>query len=125
MDKIVLKDLHFWGAHGVYPEERLQKQEFAVSVKIYLDLNKASGSDNLEDTFNYAELIPQLRQIVEEKSYALLECLAGKLADCVLTDKRVQRVKISVTKCRTRINDYTFAPTVVLERVSGKWKESI
>jgi len=119
MDRIILNDLHFWGVHGVYPEEQLKKQEFIVSVKIYLDLSESSHSDQLEDTVNYAELIWQLQQIVEDKNYALLERLAQELADCVLADDRVQRVKIAVTKCLAQVKDYTFAPMVVLERERG------
>lgn len=116
MDRIVIDDLHFWGVHGVYPQERLQKQEFIVSVKIYLDLSRASCSDALEDTFNYAELVPQLKSIVEEKSFFLLERLAGELINCIFSFNFVKKAKVAVTKAKAQVNDYSFAPTVVLER---------
>ena len=39
------------------PQERKVGAEFAVSLRVGLDLSRAVESDNVEDTLNYAKLI--------------------------------------------------------------------
>ena len=56
MDKIVLKNMAFYGYHGNLESEQAQGQRFFVDVEITTDLTKAGQSDLLEDSINYVEV---------------------------------------------------------------------
>ena len=46
MDKIVLKGLHFYGYHGVFPEETRKGQPFSVDVTLEFDASRAEETDS-------------------------------------------------------------------------------
>ncbi|SEN83675.1 dihydroneopterin aldolase [Mesobacillus persicus] len=84
MDKIHLKQMQFYGYHGVYPEENKLGQRYAVDLTVEVDLSKAGISDRLEDSINYAELYNICKEIVEGKPYNLVEAVAEKIAATIL-----------------------------------------
>ncbi len=76
-DKIILKDLHFFGYHGVLDKEKKEGQEFIVDLILYADLRTAGISDDLGDTVNYAAVYDAVKNIVELQRFDLLEALAA------------------------------------------------
>jgi len=99
VDNIYIKDLEIFAYHGVFDNEKLNGQFFLISVKFYLSLQKAGISDNLDDTFNYAELIQELENKFTEKKYNLLEACAEELAKHFLCKySKCQKIKISIRK---------------------------
>ena len=54
MDKITLKNMAFYGYHGMRPEEKSLGQRFYVDISLFLNLSEAGQSDNIHDTVNYA-----------------------------------------------------------------------
>lgn len=116
MDKIILADIRVMGTHGVNPLEKIVKQPFSISADIYLDLQTAAASDDIEDTVDYGALYHQIKNHAENSRYNLLEALAGSIADLLLEDPRVLRVEIKVEKTQTRAGSSVFPAAVVLER---------
>ncbi len=55
-DRILLRDLRFYGYHGVHPEEQRLGQPFAVDLEAELDLRRAGQRDDLSDTVSYSAL---------------------------------------------------------------------
>jgi 7,8-dihydroneopterin aldolase/epimerase/oxygenase len=98
MDRIVLHDIIVHGRHGVNPSEREFVQPFRIDLVLQLDLSKAAASDDLRDTVNYAAVHRRIIEIVETRSYALLERLAAAILDEVASDARVQSADISIAK---------------------------
>lgn len=99
MDEIILKDLEFYGYHGVLSEEKKLGQKFLVDLIMGLDLFEAGKQDNLQATVNYAQVYSGIKAIVEEKNFDLIEALAEEIADYILINfKRVQWVKVEVKK---------------------------
>ena len=84
MDKIYLNNMEFYGYHGVLPEENRLGQRFVVDLMVELDLSKAGKTDDLSETVNYAEVYNLCRDIVEGKSYKLIEAVAEQIAEKVL-----------------------------------------
>ncbi|AOY76314.1 dihydroneopterin aldolase [Clostridium formicaceticum] len=84
MDKILLKNLGFYGYHGVLPEENVLGQKFFLDIELYVDLKTAGISDNVEDTVNYAEVYNIAKDIVENKRFQLIEALGESIASTVL-----------------------------------------
>ena len=97
-DKIVLQGMVFYGYHGVNPEERTQGQRFVVDLEISRDLSQAGLSDDLSTTVNYSSVFKVAREVVEGKPCNLLETVAERLADAILTRFGVEAVKVRVRK---------------------------
>ena len=97
-DRIALRGLRVRGHHGVYEHERRDGQDFVVDVTVWLDLAAAAASDDLADTLNYGELAQRTAAIVAGPPADLIETVAVRIADDVLTDPRVQGVEVTVHK---------------------------
>lgn len=80
LDKIILKDMAFYGYHGALAAEKELGQRFQVTVKILLNLRPAAKSDQLEKTLNYARVYREIQKIVEGRPFNLLEALAEAIA---------------------------------------------
>jgi 7,8-dihydroneopterin aldolase/epimerase/oxygenase len=76
--------MEFYGYHGVFPEENKLGQVFLVDLVVETDLKKAGQSDSLDYTINYAELYTICREIVEGKTFKLIETVAETIADSIL-----------------------------------------
>jgi 7,8-dihydroneopterin aldolase/epimerase/oxygenase len=99
MDKIFVNQMEFYGYHGVFPEETKLGQRFAVDLMVLVDLRKAGESDDLEHSVNYGELYRVCKEVVEGKPYKLVEAVAEKIAETVLTQfTLVTEVTIRVIK---------------------------
>ena len=97
-DHIELRGLRVRGHHGVYEHERRDGQDFVVDVTVWLDLGPAAASDDLARTLNYGELAQRAAAIVAGPPADLIETVAGRIADDVLTDARVQAVEVTLHK---------------------------
>lgn len=101
MDDIRLGGLRLVGTHGVLAEERTRAQPFEVDLTLSVDLAAASRSDDLADTVDYGAVVAAAAAVVEGPHCALLERLAGRIADDVLAlDDRIAAVTVTVTKLR-------------------------
>lgn len=99
MDCIILKNLEFYGRHGVSDEERKHPQKFVTTIKLYLDLKKAGQSDELDDTVNYSEVYAIVKGIFEEQSFRLIERIGEVLANILLERYgQLERVEVTVKK---------------------------
>ena len=111
-DEIALTGLRVFGRHGVYDEERRVGQDFVIDLVLRLDTRPAAASDDVADTVHYGELAEQVARIVGGDPVDLLETLADRIARQVLTDARVDTVRVTVHKPDAPI-PLTFADVAV------------
>lgn len=99
MDKIIMKNLAFYGYHGVMEEEKTLGQKFFIDIELHAELSKAGKSDDVEDTIHYGEVYEVIKNRVEEWRFKLIEALAENIAQAVL-DKflSVQEIHVTVRK---------------------------
>ena len=98
-DRITLTGMRFEGHLGAGAEERALSQLVEVDLEVEADLSAAARSDSLEDSVDYAPLIELTRRTVEDGSFALLERLAGAIAEAVLAaDARIEALTVRVRK---------------------------
>ena len=97
-DRIELRGLRVRGHHGVFDHERRDGQEFVVDLVVSTDLAAAAASDDLADTLDYGALAERAAAIVGGPAHDLIETVAGRIADDVLTDRRVTAVEVTVHK---------------------------
>ena len=116
-DRITLTGLRVRGRHGVFEHERRDGQDFLLDATVWLDLSRAARSDDLNDTLHYGELAEMAAAVIAGPPYNLIEALAGKIADEVMSDVRVQAVDITIHKPSAPI-PLTFADVSVTVRRS-------
>lgn len=97
-DRITLTGLRVFGHHGVFEHEKRDGQEFVVDITVWLDLTAAAKTDDLTRTLHYGELAQLAAGIVGGEPYDLIESVAGKIADEVLLDARLNAVEVTVHK---------------------------
>ena len=92
---ITLTGLRAPGRHGVLPEERSAGQPFVVDLDLETQM---PGSDDLAGAVDYADLAGRVVAVLQGESVNLIETLAQRIAELVLTDRRVRRVEVRVHK---------------------------
>ncbi len=96
--KLSIRNLKMDCIVGMNPDERERKQSVLVNVTMWADLDRASKSDDLKDTINYAALGRSIREFVDGSRFRLIEALASGIADICMADQMVERAKIKVDK---------------------------
>lgn len=117
MDCIYLTGIRAYGYTGYLPEEQVLGQWFEVDVKLCLDLSTPSQSDAIKDTVDYRGVISLVQDLVKTSKFALVERLAGSIADSILgSDDLVQQVQVTLTKPAAPIPDFGGEITIQLVR---------
>jgi 7,8-dihydroneopterin aldolase/epimerase/oxygenase len=98
MDRILIEGMSFFGHHGVFPAERETGTHFTVDVALELEVSQAGRTDLLEDTLDYRQAYELVREVVEGDPRSLLEALAQRAAEGLLTLERVERATVTVRK---------------------------
>lgn len=101
-DRISLRGMRFLGRHGVTLEERMEPQPIEVDVDLETDLSGPAASDELTDTVDYSMVFELVRGIVEERSFRLIESLAGEVAAAVLAAHGDEEPRLSAVEVRVR-----------------------
>lgn len=86
------------GCHGVLEAERSNPQLFKVDIIMKLDFKKASYSDSICDTVDYTSVYNDVRDLVENKSFHLLEALGAHIADKIINTYDIKEVEVAVYK---------------------------
>ncbi len=98
MDKIFIYDLLLRCIIGIYPHERVEKQDVLVNVALECDLAQAGESDRIEDTVDYKSIKKEIIRLVEGSAFNLIEKLAAEIARVCLAADGVRRVTVTVDK---------------------------
>ena len=99
MDKIIMKNMEFYGYHGVLIEEQIKGQNFYIDLEMYLDLKKAGNNDNLEDTVDYSKIYDIIKYITENYKFRLIEKLADSISREILSKyEMIKEVVVCVKK---------------------------
>ncbi|GAA2788683.1 MULTISPECIES: dihydroneopterin aldolase [Crossiella] len=118
-DRITLTGLRVRGHHGVFEHEKRDGQDFLVDITVWLDLDVAAETDDLADTMDYGALAQRAAAIVGGEPFDLIETVAARVADDVMTDRRVHAAEVTVHKPSAPI-PLTFADVAVTARRSRR-----
>lgn len=119
-DRITLRGLRFLGRHGVELEERLEPQPFDVDLILRGDLSAAAATDDLADTVDYSAVFTLVGEVVEGRSYRLIEALAGAIANAVLAAHPIDDVEVRVRKPKAPLPGVFETVEVRLRRRRGQ-----
>jgi len=98
MDRIRLVNMTFYGYHGVSEAEKETGRRFEVDCELAIDLAEAGKTDQLTNTIDYTAVFEIIADIVQNKSFSLLEGLALNLAEAVLDNFPIIEATIRVRK---------------------------
>jgi 7,8-dihydroneopterin aldolase/epimerase/oxygenase len=98
VDIVFINDLRIETIIGIYDWERKVKQTISLDLEMGTDIRKSAETDAIEDTLNYKAVAKRLIAFVGESEYQLVETLAEKITEIVLTEFNVPRVKLTVRK---------------------------
>ena len=116
MDSIQITEIRCYGYTGLLPEEQILGQWFEIDLTIWLDLAPAGESDRIGDTFEYRQGIATVEKIVKYEKFALIERLAKRIADEILSLDLVQQVRVQLTKLAPPIPDFGGKITIDITR---------
>lgn len=118
-DTIALRGLTVTGYHGVFDHERRDGQPFVIDLELKVDTARAADTDDVADTVHYGEVAQRVAAIVSGDPVNLIETLAHRIADDILSFAAlVTVVRVTVHKPEAPI-PLTFADvsvTVTKER---------
>ncbi|MDQ6930298.1 MAG: dihydroneopterin aldolase [Candidatus Eremiobacteraeota bacterium] len=98
MDVIEIRGIVAEGRHGANPGERDRPQPFEIDVTLEVDLTAAERTDELDRTVDYAAVHASIVAIVADRSYALLERLAGEIIRDLFGDTRIAGAHVRIGK---------------------------
>lgn len=114
-----VRGLEAFGHHGVLDAERELGQRFVVDLDIALRETLSTRTDDLADTVDYASLSDAVCALVSGPPVALLERLAGMIADLVLEDPRAAAVTVTVHKPHVALRHTVAETAATLHRTAG------
>lgn len=98
MDIIFLRELKIETVIGIYDWERKIKQVVVLDLEMATDIKKAAETDHIDDTLDYKAVAKRVIEFVEGSSFQLVETLAEKVAEVVLTEFNVPWIKLTLNK---------------------------
>jgi dihydroneopterin aldolase len=98
MDIIYLKALKIDTVIGIFDWERQIKQTVVLDLEMATDIRKAASTDQIEDTLNYKAVSKRLIDFVQNSEFQLVETLAERITEIVLTEFSVPWVRLKLDK---------------------------
>jgi dihydroneopterin aldolase len=120
VDKLRLTGLSFFGHHGVLQAERKLGQRLELDVELHGDFGDCASRDSLGEALDYTKVYDVVKEIVERRSFKLLEALADAVANELLARFVVQKVVVRVRKPNVPFSASLSNVEVELERSGGK-----
>ena len=117
MDTLYINDIRAYGYTGAFAEENVLGQWFRVDLALDLDLAQAGASDRLSDTYNYADAVQAIQQLIQHQPFHLIESVVSAIAKTVLqSDDRLTQVTVKLTKLTPPVPDFTGNVAVEITR---------
>jgi dihydroneopterin aldolase len=98
-DRMTLVGIKALGKHGVFPDEKVNPQDFIVDAVVFLDTKEAGQTDNLEETVSYDEIAQVIYNEIQGPSVNLIETLAERIAQTILKNfPLINEIEITLHK---------------------------
>jgi dihydroneopterin aldolase len=97
-DAIHVEQLEMFAHVGVPDHERDKPQRITVTVTAWPQASLHSLGDDIGSTINYSAIARLVRDVVDERRDKLIETLAERIAERLLRDLPVRRLRIELRK---------------------------
>ena len=116
MGTIQLKNMQFYGFHGVDESEKHLGGRFVVDVEMQLSLTNSCDSDDLNDTVNYEKIYKTVNDCVSKDKFYLIEALANSIAKDILINYPINSILVRVRKPHAPVKGVLDTVEVELKR---------
>lgn len=95
---ILLENVEMYANHGVFPQETLVGNLFIINLKLKVDFEKASKSDDLDETISYASVFDLVKKEMAIPS-KLLEHVAGRIVRVLKSEfPKIEQIELKISK---------------------------
>ena len=98
MSLIRLKNIKLYGYHGYAIEEQTRGQRFELDIEVDTDYVYSNGTDNLDQTVDYAEIYSLTEKVFLHKRYNLIETVASRIGSEILKLEHINSVIVRIRK---------------------------
>lgn len=98
LGKIGIEKLQVFTVIGVHREERSDKQELLIDLKIETDLSACVAHDSIHDALNYEDLKMLCEEIANKYSFHLIESFAATILKALQLQYPQSSIWIKVVK---------------------------
>lgn len=98
MDKVFIEQLEVYCTIGVYTWEKEITQKLVLDLEMDYDTRPAGEQDEMSLALDYAAVSQQVTSLVSQQPIGLVETVAERVAQFLLSQFSLQRVKVRVTK---------------------------
>jgi dihydroneopterin aldolase len=98
MDKVFIEALEIECVIGIYDWERKIRQPVVLDLEMAFDNRVPAATDAIEDTLDYKAVSKRLIQFVSESEFGLVETLAERCAQIVLSEFGVTQLRLKLSK---------------------------
>jgi len=98
MDIIFLRGLQIETIVGIFDWERDNPRPVILDIEMSTDNRKAAESDSIDDALDYGEVSRRVISFVEGSRYYLVETLAERICELILSEFNVSWVRLSLNK---------------------------
>ena len=116
MDKVFIRGLNIQTTIGFFAWEKEIKQTLVIDLAMGWNTQLAAENDELAKTLDYADISEKIALFANENPVDLLETLAERLANYLITSFQIPWLKLSIGKPGAVHN----ADTVGVEIERGK-----
>ncbi len=113
--EICIEGLEVYAHHGVTAEERATGGRFVLDLTMFLGSCPAGETDDLAGTVDYGAVVARVTEVVQGRSFRLLERLATVVAEELLAGFPIDRVTVRVAKPHPPLDAVVGAAVVTLE----------
>lgn len=83
---------------GVSDQERDNAQEIVIDIIVFLDLEAAANTDDMQLTVDYQWVVDEVQKTVQQNRFQLLETLVCSVCRRILEHGRVASVQVTARK---------------------------
>lgn len=97
-DWIYLRGMRADAVIGIFPWERRVKQTVILDIDLNVDVGAGAQTDDIRDTLDYKAVAKKVLSFVAESRFHLVETLAEGVAELILSEFDVPRLRLRVNK---------------------------
>ncbi|MDA0710706.1 MAG: dihydroneopterin aldolase [bacterium] len=95
---IRIRNMCFYGYHGLLEEEARLGQKFEVDVEVYGDFRGWSRQAAQPTAVDYPKVCELVERVVTRERFGLVEALADRIADVLQSDLHLNHLVVRVRK---------------------------
>ncbi|MDX9741349.1 MAG: dihydroneopterin aldolase [Gammaproteobacteria bacterium] len=97
-DIVYLTDLRIDTIIGIFDWERRIRQTVSLDLEMSTDVARAAATDSIEDALDYKAVAKAVIEFVRASEFQLVETLAEKVAELVLSRFGIDSVRLRINK---------------------------